>query len=436
MLTGLSPGALLSAFRAAAAGGRDGAAGEVARLATVGGQPRLGWLSPPPWSVVEDLLSGYAVPAGGRLLLVGTGGWAFGARAAREAGGARPNVPDVLDVLDVLDPDRLRRAVAAVPDLVVAVSESGTTLETRLLVDALGNRYGVDVRWLTGAQLAGQVALFAAPLSVPFLLCASVVAGDGFRAAYQEFADSVPALAQWAVQSAAEGAAQSAAATPGRPRTVALRPPAGAGAGLRLYLTQLVRQALGGRSGTWYDVGSGPADQVIDLPAGSPSAHPVTLLMQRCWAANMVVACIGARLGIAFASHPAVDRYKRLLPGAPATAAEAVVVPAAGIMPAGREWLAAAPQLRAAHLVCYDPVLAGQLAALPPEPRWERHPGSTWNHHTYQAVVDHPEIGVAVVLPARDDDPLLRTQAGIAVATSRSLAPRSLLLRPVVGGGR
>ncbi|MBF9129661.1 hypothetical protein I0C86_11900 [Plantactinospora sp. S1510] len=169
MLSDSSPDALLATFRDAAAGGRGGAAGEVARLATEGGTPRLGWLDPPAWPSVAELLAGYAVAADGRLLLIGTGGWAFGARAVREIDGSR------LDVLDALDPDALHRAVngpAGPPDLAVAVSESGTTLETRLLADAARDRFGVDVRWLTGPQLTGQVALFAAPLSVLFLLCA------------------------------------------------------------------------------------------------------------------------------------------------------------------------------------------------------------------------------------------------------------------------
>ncbi|MEJ3745890.1 hypothetical protein WEI85_39260 [Actinomycetes bacterium KLBMP 9797] len=426
MLSELPPDALLAAFRDAAAGGRGGAAGAVARLATEGGEPRLGWLEPPAWAEVADLLAGYAVPAGGRLLLIGTGGWAFGAQAVREAGGTR------LDVLDLLDPDAVRRAVAGPdgpPDLVVAVSESGTTLETRLLADAVRDRYGVAVRWLTGPRLTGQVALFAAPLGAPFLLCASVVAGDDFRAAYDDFVRSAPALARWAARTSA-----AARELPGR---VVLRPPGDAGPGLRRYLTQLARQALGGKSGTWYDIGAeiggGPAGWVVDLPAGSPAAHPVTVLMRRCYAANALVACVGARLGIRFTTHPAVHRYKRLLADARGAAAEAVAVPAAGIVPAASDWLAATAGLRTGHLVCYDPVLAGRLGAARHGPGWECHPGSTWNHHTYQAVAGHPDIGVAVVLPARDDDALLRAQAGIAVATSRSLGPRGLLLRPVGG---
>lgn len=426
MLSELAPDALLAAFRDAVAGGRGGASGAIARLATEGGEPRLGWLEPPAWANVADLLAEYPVPVGGRLVLIGTGGWAFGAHAVREVGGAR------LDVLDVLDPDALRRTIAGPdgpPDLVVAVSESGTTVETRLLAEAVRDRYGVDVRWLTGPRLTGQVALFAAPLSTPFLLCSSVVAGDGFRAAYDDFVRSAPALAKWA--------AETSTAAPELPGRVVLRPPGDAGPGLRLYLTQLARQALGGRNGTWYDVGAeigdGPADWVVDLPAGSPSAHPVTVLMRRCYAADALVACVGARLGISFATHPAVSRYKRLLADAGGDAAEALAVPAAGIVPAVSDWLAATPGLRAGHLVCYDPGLAGRLAAAHDGSRWERHPGSTWNHHTYQAVADHPDIGVAVVLPARDDDALLRAQAGIAVATSRSLVPRSLLLRPAGG---
>ncbi|MDQ1290189.1 MAG: hypothetical protein QG622_3755 [Actinomycetota bacterium] len=463
--------ALWDVVRQAALGGRRGAAGVVADLATVDGTPRLGWVLPPPARLVEqrllehlDRLSTGTMSAHsgsgsgtGTTVLVGTGGWAFGARAAAGAvHGGR------LRVVDVLDPSVLSEPSA---DAVVAVSESGDTTETRILTSAIAGRWGVEPVRLAGKDLwldpgAPSVALFSAPSSAPFLLAAAIArsgpSGDrlGSRAvlrSYRRFAEQADHQGEWA-----------AAVSRRIPRTrcrILLRLPPDAGEGLRLFTLQLLRQGLGGKlpeGGPWWDVvadGSTPYPapapaSVLRLPGTAPHTDPLTRLMLRCHAIAALVACVGARQGVRFAEHPAVAGYKRLL-GRDLAVLDGTETGRNGTEPDGpmdvvREvsrWARARRGLTRAHLVCYDPRLtlakapaADQLTAATGLP-WEVHPGSSWNHHSYQAVSGEPDLGVVAIAPAPADRPesdageLIRVQAELAAATCASLGDRALLLR-------
>lgn len=423
----------------AAAGHRHATARTVTRLATVGDAPRLAWVLPPRWPQVARALAPFAaVLRARRVVVVSTGGWAFGARALAGAGGSS----SPLRVIDVLDPERLA-AAARTPDgtAVIAISESGRTIETVTLATALRDRWGLAARWLTAGQLSldptkRTVALFAAPLSVPFLLMAAVATrghGTGLDRAYPAFADRVDAIGRWAAVAALR-------IPPGRSRVRVDLPP-DSGDGLALFAGQALRQGIGGKRGAarpWLDVrvvdrtARTPADVVIALPDDTGCPHWLVRLMARCYAICALVACTGVRHRIAFATHPAVDRYKDLM-GGTAPAAEPVEVD--HIVSRGARWLRRR-RLVAGHLVCYEPRLAPRLAAatsrladLSGRP-WETHTGSTWNHHSYQAVSAEAGVGVVAAAPAPASDPLLRVQADIARATCAALGDRALLLQP------
>src|SRR5438477_10407961 len=139
---------LWAAVRAAAAGFRDGAAGTVARLCTAAGAPRLGWVAPPPWPEVERSLAAPRAALPPTVLLLGPRGWSCAARALCEAPPALDEPatagPPRLIPLDSLGPAEFRRALAA-GDAggrlgCLAVSGSGTTLETARLAEAVGDR--------------------------------------------------------------------------------------------------------------------------------------------------------------------------------------------------------------------------------------------------------------------------------------------------------
>ncbi|AVT39939.1 hypothetical protein [Plantactinospora sp. BB1] len=486
-------GAELWAYvRAAASGERHGPAGTVAALASLAGVPRLGWVHPPAWPRVSRLT---AERGGGTLLrgcrravFVGTGGWAFGLRAISEA------VPgqSAIRVLDSLDPETVRRTLHEWPGRGAvagfAVSASGRTRETRLLAATLAlarhRTGGAAPAWLSerGGTLSvgggpDQVALYHAPLSVPALLAARMLSWPHFDDAYRAFAGAARAIGEWAGEESARLPAT------GRPR-VLFRLPPGAGPGLRLWTLQAARQGWGGKSERfrpWPDVAAGPASGpdvaagpasgvrhvdehvdertppalVVDVAAGistlSRPAGPagaVAAAMAACYAVAALVACVAVRHGLRFATHDAVDHYKRLVPAAPTaadrpTGADAVAGTdeLAGVL-AG--WLARRPDLTAVHVVGYG---AGPAAGVEAERLAQRlgrpvevHEGSGWNHHSYQLVWHTRSVGVAVLLdpdpPVGTGDSALdgalaaqrHTLDAIAVATHRSLAPRSLLL--------
>jgi hypothetical protein len=430
-------GDLWASVRAAAAGARHGAAGRVAELATVGGTPRLGWVLPPPWPVVRaalrDALPTPARP--GTLLLVGTGGWSFGARAAAESA----ETGHCLRVLDRLDPGALSETGrSAGPAALVAVSESGRTLETARLTAALSARTRLTPVRLSGARIglvprAATVALFAAPLSTPFLLAMAAVYGDTLEDAYARFSTWTEPLGEWAADASGTVAGE---------RHVRLRVTGAEGearSGFRLFALQALRQALGGKSGgsgPRWDVGprAVPGEAVVELPELPTDLPAPARLMTRLYGICALTACLGLRLGLNFADHPAVHRYKRLV---------GRVEPRPGYVDPRDSADHLAPLLRGLgrrgvlHVVSYEHAsdetrtTAQIRAALRrrPDARVEFHTGSSWNHHSYQAVATDPQARVLAWTPAEDGDPLTALQRDIAAATCASLPGRAVLLQ-------
>jgi hypothetical protein len=395
-----------------------GAPGDIADLATVDGSPRLGWVLPPPWPMVEAALRpvGLVSP----LVVATTGGWAFGLRALAETAGRS----DVL-VLDVLDP----AAVEGARGTVLAVSASGATAETVALASALEEGLRTTTRWLTGRGLSpvgldDQVALFAAPLSTPFLAVAALLF-DGLEHRYARFAAEVGWIGPWAAHASAT------------PWTV-LGLPLGAGEGLVAYALQAVHQALGGKSAgePWREVvvgRAGPSDATIEIP-DFPESDPLVRLMLTCYAVNAVVACTGVRSGLRFAEHAGVGAYKRLI----GRAAAPVVIDPSGIVPFCAAWARDRAGLRRAHLVSYEPAFPAGPAAAALTGRtgipWHPGTGSRWNHHSFQPINGRDDTGVVVVGPPSTVHPLSRLQADIAAATAAALGGRAAHIRVDDGG--
>jgi len=455
----------------AAAGGEPSS--PIARAALMlsadDGQPRLGWVTPVPWTGVEQRLAQARCvpPSRGGLLIAATGGWAFAARAVAESAGP----PGRLTVADTLDAPALARAIAAArrrEAAAITVSASGQTYETRLLADLISRAWGscADIpNPICEATVPGGLsltpktavnALFGAPLSLPFALAGVAIGTHLFRRAYACFAEMAYEVGR--------RAAALACAIPLAPELrldVVL--PARAGEGVRLWALQALRQGLSGRPHRpiWCEVSvdgdgtcpaPGPAARRVDLtealPAGVPApargtAESLAVAMTVMYATAVLTACLGIRAGIVFASHPAVRKYKMLLNARPECAA--TTVRSDGVTRAAAQWLTARTGLTGAHLVWYSGGPPGVTATRLTELtglRWEVHAGSRWNHHSYQAV--HGENRLGVVAVVRQDPPVVRTgdealdaalralnhhQASIARATCASLGDRALLVR-------
>ncbi|OLE25798.1 MAG: hypothetical protein AUG49_09870 [Catenulispora sp. 13_1_20CM_3_70_7] len=363
-----------------------------------------------------------------RLVFAATGGWAFGARAAAGAAGAGRR----LHVADRLDP----AALAALPTArgrtaAVAVSESGRTLETRALAEALRDRKRLNPVWLRGDGLSlgdgATTALYGAPLSLPFMLAARMAHGEAIREAYEGFAGLADDIGTWAATVALE--------VTDLHRTGLHLGRHGGREGLRLFALQALRQGLGGKAVSAYpDLVTGQAqahfDVVIRIPA-VPGLPPLTRTMAALYAVSALTACIGILRGLAFAEHRNVEAYKRLVDS---TCPQPIPIDAASLGNLLTTRLSEHEGTRALHAVCYErrwPALYARTVSrtcrelgVPAE----FHLGSTWNHHSYQAIHGRSAIQVVAIAPRARPDPLTRLQRRIAAATCASLPDQALLL--------
>jgi hypothetical protein len=447
---------LWRAVRDAAAGSRAGAAATVAGLCRGGGTVRLGWAVPAAWPAVAEQVTAIAAalgrPAAHRIVVLGTGGWCFAAQAIAELS----NGDQTISTLDSPDPVPVRQAMPAGPRPAsyLAISGSGTTLETRRLAELATRLTGGRVVWLCDraappARLAlsapgspDHVAMLGAPLSAAFLAVAHLADPVGLARAYSWLAGQYQRLA---VQ-----AARRAGTVPlDGPIGLRFVVPGWAGPGLRRWLLQLGRQVLCGKSARFrpvVDVGAEPAPTGSNLDLrGVRRGLPGLLAL--LYEAGVFTACLGLRAGLEIAEHRHVRAYKDLLAGDPAPPPSPVVAmrELAGY---AATWLAGRPDLRRLHIVHYwsgtghagADGAAARFTAATGRP-CEVHEGSAWNHHSFQAV--YPDPHAAVLLTTRDDReascPALAAAAGtlarIAWATHRALPDRSRLVRLAAGGG-
>jgi hypothetical protein len=453
--------ALWSAMQDAAAGGSQGAAAAIAGHCVSGGSIRLGWIRPAPWRLVErglaDLLRMLGLGSAHGILPLATGGWSFAAQAVTETL-IQPAPAGLLPALDSLEPTAIRRAIGhetAAPRALLAISASRATLETKLLVEAMRESPGTarlplgwlsdkpeppDVLALSPRGLPDQVAMLGAPLSMAFLTAAAAMDAGGLADAYGQLLRGYDRIAVAAVRRAATVRAQ------GSP-LMHLVVPSWAGRGLRLWLLQLGRQVLCGKSARfspWVDVvepgdEQGTPDARIDL-----SALPKSLpgLLEAFYWSGIFIGALGLRASLPVAEHAHVTAYKERLPDARRGLSGLRTVHASELPDIAACWLASRPRLTRLHVVRYDSLAAGRgpdagLFRTATGHPCEVHDGTAWNHHSFHAVYADPSTAVMLVVASpsadpRDTVPLAgarRVHRQIAIATHLALADRSMIFQ-------
>lgn len=449
---------------AAAMGVRTGAAATVAKQCVSGGSVRLGWVRPPSWSAVEKNVTAIGAELGALtdrgLLVLATGGWSFAAQALTETAGAVPAARG-LAVLDSLEPAAICAALdvgGRRPDGYLAISASGSTLETRQLANMVLTQAGsrrARLIWLRDTAVppgvfalspegaCDQVAMLGAPLSLAFLFPAATMDPVGLAVAHLD-------LRRRYLRIGADVARRVTGIPPcGAPRLyIAL--PSWAGRGLRLWLLQLGRQVLCGKSARfqpWIDVDGtaypapGGADVRIDF--GGVQAG-LGGLMEIMYTAGLFVGFLALRAGLQVTVHDHVRAYKDRLANATATDDVAARSALAAELPAlAARWLADRAELTRLHVVLYDSRAAGpdtlpELFAATTGRGCEVHAGSAWNHHSFHAVYADPTVAVLLVVapPDLDAPPSApcaavagRTLRQIAVATHQALPARSMVVQ-------
>jgi len=439
-------------LRETADGRRDGLAGQLAQLCVNAGASRLGWVSPPQWKLVERAISAVLavlhLSTVRPILALSTGGWSFAACAISEL------FPQARPPLDSLDPARIRRALASADEPVqamLAVSASRSTLETHLLtqvIAGLTKPRRPQLAWLSDAAgpsnvlplsprgALDQVAMLGAPLSTAFLIAAEA-AGAGIAPAYASLLSRYDQIGLSAVRLAALAPAS------GSPFIRFVTPP-WTGHGLRLWLLQLGRQVLCGKSSSFtprIELGDpaqlqAPSEVRLDV-SGLPRS--LSALMELLYVSGVFVAALALRAGLPVASHAYVGAYKDRLTLARKYAHDLHQVRTVELPDVAASWLTDRPELTRLHVVRYDPGReAGSAAFTRATGRLcEVHVGSAWNHHSFHAVyadpgtatlvaVAPPDTAAAVPVPLQT---AARAQREIGIATWMALAERAMIVQ-------
>jgi hypothetical protein len=453
--------ALWSVLHDAVAGSREGLAGEVAGRCLSEGSPRLGWIFPPPWRTVERaiaaVLSALRQPEPHGVLPLATGGWSFAASAVRETV-SQADPAGLLAPLDSLDPATIRRALRGPgqpPRAFLAISASRATWETRILTTVMrghSDTARIPLVWLSDQTAipdvlslsprgeADQVAMLGAPLSTAFLAAAAMADLAGLAGAYARLLRDYTDVGTAAVRRAA------AVDVRGAP-LIRFVPPQWAGNGLRLWLLQLGRQVLCGKSEVFrprVDVaGPGAPDDLPDLlvDLGTPPGD-LSGLMEVLYRAVVFTGCLALRASLPVAGQSHGGAYKQWLGRARRQAGPLPVVPSGDLPAAAAAWLADRQELTRLHVVRYEsaatgPATASERFAAATGRACEVHLGSAWNHHSFHASYADPSVAVLVaVAPPETSAPagqrLLDAAAAqheIAIATHLALGDRSMIVQ-------
>jgi hypothetical protein len=282
--------------------------------------------------------------------------------------------------------------------------------------------------------------MLGAPLSTAFLVAAAAADAAGLAGAYAQLLRRHGQLGAAAARQAAAVRVQGAA-------LVHLVAPGWAGRGLRLWLLQLARQVICGKSARFRpqvdvvapDDRRATPDVRVDLGT-SPRSLPG--LMETMYSAAIFAGSLALRAGLPVAEHAHVAAYKDRLADARRGIGDLADASVGDLPDIACRWLASQPRLTRLHVVLYD------SAAMGPETAADRftavtgrccevHAGSAWNHHSFHAVCADPSVAVllAVASPeasAAQPAPLLeaaRTLRQTAVATHLALADRSIIVQ-------
>lgn len=452
---------LWSQLCAATWGTQSDVAATIATRCMSGGSARLGWIHPPEWGAIETAMSSmqsWLLPMrerGG--LVLATGGWSFALQALTEMTRAA-GLTQRLSVLDNLAPTAISAAVDSCDQAAVylAISGSGSTVETRMLVESIMSYAKCDrtrLLWLrdfasppgtfalSPLGVPDQIAMLGAPLSMAFLAPAATIYQSALALAYQN-------LHRRYLSIGADIARQVANITLTLVQHVEIVLPEWAANGLRQWMLQLGRQVLCGKSPEfrpWVDVVQAPrrrdggTDVVFDLshfPTG------IANLMELMYSAGLFIGILSLRAGLQVAEHQHVDAYKTLLQDDALDDRSLRLATVSDLPAMAADWLHDRSEVARLHVVFYG------SSAADPDTLLERlkaatglvcelHTGSAWNHHSFQAVYDNRKVAtLLVVTPCQPSGRRLlpstaaaaRTLRRIAVATHKALGSRSAIV--------
>ena len=459
----------------------------------------LGWAHPPAWQdikvTVEMALRMNSLSSKRQFIWVGTGGWVFLVDALKETIPASQDV--TFHTLQSLDPQALADLFAHIDDLSEAVclgmSQSGKTLETVMLMNALRERFdnaGLDYRehfvWLTetckfvGDRKSGEAtirslkehdwksvdmvpltvgnhsdinALFCAPHSVLMFLPLVLLLRKDSKAMqqiYQQYLAMKDPVVRGILSKAYSVASSHI-------EHIQLTLDENIAPAMVRLVTQLIEQGLGSKQ-----VGFNPRVRVasvgkeagyelvaLPMPTETPAVVKVMLTMN---ALSAFVAMVAYHRRIEFVIHPKVDLYKRRAVELMAAAEVKEEVSDPGLTSDEViAYLSDNPRTRFVEVLCYGHVLASHrqsmkdwltscLASRTQSISIEVVPGEEWNHSRYQAAVQTEDTLHVILVLQKDRIEIngiskeaiygnTRMLQAMARATYETLLPKALYFR-------
>ena len=459
----------------------------------------LGWAYPPAWhdikTTIEKALQMKSLSSKRHFIWVGTGGWVFLVNALKQTIPASQDI--TFHTLQSLDPKALVDLFALIEDLSVAVclgvTQSGKTLETVMLMDALRERFdsaGLDYRehfiWLTDMRqserdcTSGEAvirslkehdwekvdmvpltvenhadinALFCAPHSVLMFLPLVLLSPNGLKAVrdtYRQYLalrdESIHGILLKAYSVASNniehiqlGLDESIA-----PAMVSL-------------VTQLIEQGLGSKQVGYnpkvcvMSCGQAAGFETVVLPIHTETSAAVKIMLTMN-ALSTFVAIVAYHRRIDFVTHPKVNLYKRRAVELMAAAEVNHKVSDPGSITADIiAYLSNNLQTRSVEVLCYGHVpvshrqsikdwLASGLADRSPGTSIAVVSGEAWNHSRYQAAVQTVDTVYVVLVSEKYCSQVegvskgaiyrnTRALQAIALATYETLLPKALCFR-------
>ncbi len=426
-----------------------------------GEKARLGWVIPPQWEAVAAKLNDFEKLDLAReikqVIFVGMGGSINAIKALKTAFAGSGKIK--IDILDSIDPKAIYEILAKIDDwnqtLVVGISKSATTEETRLLMKTLKNKYdllAIDYRkhflWLTDPENRknltvngwGQTPVmpiqvddrsdiggrFSAPNTLVFLLPLYFLGGKETKFVQNIWQKYLQAIDRELVDKMAQAARKI---VDSGSEFLAIVLDSYLTEAMENWITQLFQESLGSKLEMWLfhlfkSSGASklsgfnlktlvaPLNEVpnyfklvnLDLK----NTNRMVEMMVNFYAAQLLVAFIAYGKRVNFVDQPEVENYKRIMRGSKPGELNLPQKSKIGqIIEETNKVLENKPEIKFVEIVCYWHLDKDKRQKIK-EIFQRRLPGreilvfegSDWNHHSLQAAVKDPRTLFEILIYA------------------------------------
>jgi phosphoglucomutase len=451
-----------------------------------GENPRLGWVIPPTWKKVEEILIRFndlnAVKGKTNFVFSGMGGSINTIKAIKKIHSNQTRTK--IYTIDSLDPAALKELFSQINSLpktiVIGISKSGTTRETQDILKAMSQRFesqGLDIRnhfiWLTdlpkgrtsiessgwlniqtfpiqvdgGTDIGGR---FTAPHTAIFVIPLYLALNRDIvqlRSIWGEYLRLREVLLEFPAEKAyslSKKETQTFVAVLDDPIAQALE----------TWVTQLIQESLGSKNADYNPktivlaTGEGipPGFEPVRFDFDSPNVDVKTMV--NMYLLQIFTAIFAYEKGINFVTQPDVELYKREMNFIdPQMLPDNVAITSTELVAKIRNHLQLKPKTRFLEVICYwhldndfKNLLSKFLKNAFPQMETLVFTGSDWNHHSYQAASRNEET-LFIILTKSDYEHFINgipelilrnnisTIQKIAYATHQTLHDRALIFK-------